>query len=48
MSDTQNELHTRIEDYQKVWNTHQASAVAAFFTEDADMIIGNGPRIVGR
>lgn len=34
--------------YEKSWNTHEASAVAAFFSEDADFIVGNGPRIVGR
>jgi uncharacterized protein (TIGR02246 family) len=48
MNDTINEIHARVDAYVKAWNTHQASAVAAFFTKDADMIIGNGPRIVGR
>jgi uncharacterized protein (TIGR02246 family) len=37
-----------IDAYEKAWNTHEASAVAAFFSEDADFIAGNGPRIVGR
>ncbi len=37
-----------IDAYEKAWNTHEASAVAAFFSEDADFIVGNGPRIVGR
>jgi uncharacterized protein (TIGR02246 family) len=37
-----------IDAYEKTWNTHEASAVAAFFSEDADFIAGNGPRIVGR
>lgn len=42
------ELPSRVKAYEHVWNTHQAGAVAAFFTEDADMIFGNGPKIVGR
>lgn len=37
-----------LEEYQRVWNTHDAAAVGEFFTEDADMIIGNGPIIRGR
>ncbi|MEJ2152576.1 MAG: SgcJ/EcaC family oxidoreductase [Gemmatimonadota bacterium] len=37
-----------VEAYEKAWNTHEAFAVAAFFSEDADFIVGNGPRIVGR
>jgi uncharacterized protein (TIGR02246 family) len=37
-----------VDAYEKTWNTHEASAVAAFFSEDADFIVGNGPRIVGR
>lgn len=48
MKDTIREIHARVDAYQSAWNTHKASAVAAFFTQDADMIIGNGPRIVGR
>ena len=37
-----------VKKYEDAFNTHKASAVAAFFSEDADMILGNGPRIVGR
>jgi uncharacterized protein (TIGR02246 family) len=37
-----------IDAYEKTWNTHDASAVASFFSEDADFIAGNGPWIVGR
>ncbi|MEJ2757762.1 MAG: SgcJ/EcaC family oxidoreductase [Anaerolineales bacterium] len=48
MNEPIRELNDRVEAYQQAWNTHQASAVAAFFTPDADMIIGNGPRFVGR
>ena len=34
--------------YERAWNSHDASAVAAFYASDADMIMGNGPRIAGR
>lgn len=37
-----------VDAYEETWNTHEASAVAGFFSEDADFIVGNGPRIVGR
>jgi uncharacterized protein (TIGR02246 family) len=47
-NDAFSELHARVEAYERAWNTHQASAVATFFTQDADMIFGNGPRIAGR
>jgi uncharacterized protein (TIGR02246 family) len=46
--DVSSDLRVRVEAYEQMWNTHRASAVAAFFTEDADMIFGNGPRITGR
>jgi hypothetical protein len=46
--DAPSELRSRAKAYEHDWNTHRGSAVAAFFTEDADMILGNGPRIVGR
>jgi len=42
------EVRARVQAYAEVWNAHKAASVAAFFTEDADMIMGNGPRIVGR
>lgn len=42
------DLPSRVKAYEQVWNTHQAVAIAAFFTEDADMIFGNGLKIVGR
>ena len=38
----------RIDAYRAAWNTHDASAVAAFFTEDADFVMGNQPAAVGR
>ena len=37
-----------VEKYQKAWDTHDQSAVAAFFTEDADFIMGNQPLLNGR
>lgn len=41
-------LRARVESYRKVWDTHDASAVAAFFTEDADFVMGNQPLKRGR
>lgn len=41
-------LRARVEAYQTEWNTHDAAAVAAFFTDDADMIMGNLPIARGR
>jgi uncharacterized protein (TIGR02246 family) len=48
MNEEHSELRARVRAYERVWNTHEAAAVAGFFTEDADMIIGNGPRVAGR
>lgn len=48
VTDSFSELQARVAAYEKAWNTREASAIAAFFTEDADMIFGNGPRLVGR
>jgi uncharacterized protein (TIGR02246 family) len=41
-------LRNTVEAYERVWSTHDASAVAMFFSEDADMLIGNGPMVRGR
>lgn len=41
-------LHERVEAYQSAWNTHDPAAVAAFFSEDADMAFGNLPASRGR
>jgi uncharacterized protein (TIGR02246 family) len=38
----------RIEAYRTAWNTHDASVLAAFFTNDADLVMGNLPAAVGR
>lgn len=46
--ETTAQVRSWVERYEDAWNTHKATAVGAFFSEDADMIIGNGPRIVGR
>lgn len=41
-------LRDFVSSYERVWNTHDADAVATFFAEDADMIIGAGSRVEGR
>lgn len=41
-------LRARIDAYRTVWNRHDASAVAAFFSENADLMMGNQPEAVGR
>jgi uncharacterized protein (TIGR02246 family) len=42
------QIRAWVQTYEKAWNTHDAAAVAAFFSEDADLIMGNAPRVVGR
>jgi len=37
-----------VEAYRTTWNGHDPSDLAAFFTEDADMIMGTDPISVGR
>ena len=41
-------IRARVEAYRGTWNTHDASALAAFFTEDADFVMGNLPSVRGR
>ncbi len=41
-------VRPQVDAYERAWNSHDAGAVAAFFTHDADMVMGNGPRIEGR
>lgn len=41
-------LRARVEAYETLWNAHDPAAVAAFFTDDADMIMGNLPIVRGR
>ncbi len=37
-----------INEYEETWRSHDAKRLADFFAEDADMIFGIQPRIVGR
>jgi len=37
-----------VEAYRTTWNGHDASDLAAFFTQDADMIMGSDPIALGR
>lgn len=42
------ELGERVDQYIDAWDTHDAAALAEFFTADADMIMGTGPIADGR
>jgi uncharacterized protein (TIGR02246 family) len=42
------DVRAQVRAYERAWNSHDASRVAAFYTHDADMVMGNGPRISGR
>lgn len=42
------EFDSFLEAYTATWNTHDGDALAALFTADADLIMGNLPRIDGR
>ena len=41
-------LRQRVEAHQSAWNTHDPTALAAFFSEDADLVLGNLPAVRGR
>jgi len=41
-------VRAQVVKYQSVWNTHDPTALAAFFTEDADLVMGNLPLNRGR
>lgn len=41
------EFDSFLEAYTAAWNTHIGDALAALFTADADLIMGNLPRIAG-
>jgi ketosteroid isomerase-like protein len=41
-------LHEYVERYQHAMSTHDPTAVAAFFSEDADRVPGNLPALHGR
>jgi uncharacterized protein (TIGR02246 family) len=40
-------LRNRVQAFQTAWNAHDGAAVAAFFTDDADQIMGDGPTTRG-
>jgi len=42
------ELQEFIKRYEESWQSHDAERLGAFFAEDADMVVGIQPRIVGR
>lgn len=42
------ELGARVDQYIAAWDTHDAAALAQFFTADADMIMGTGSIATGR
>ena len=42
------EFGSFLQAYTAIWNTHDGNALAALFTREADLIMGNLPRIVGR
>ncbi len=48
MEDPREELLSLLNAYEEAWNTHEAGSVAAFFSRDADMVMGNHPRATGR
>lgn len=37
-----------VEEYEAIWQSHDAERLADFFSEDSDMIVGIQPRISGR
>ncbi|MGD8330521.1 MAG: SgcJ/EcaC family oxidoreductase, partial [Acidobacteriota bacterium] len=41
-------IRARIDAYLSGWNAHDAAGLAAFFTEDADSVMGNQPAAHGR
>jgi len=42
------EFESFLVSYAATWNSHDADALAAVFTSDADLIMGSLPRIAGR
>jgi len=41
-------LRTIVQSFQTAWNAHDAGAVVAFYTDDADQVMNDGPTTVGR
>ena len=48
MEDPGEDLQSLLKAYEAAWNTHEASSVAAFFSREADMVMGNLPTANGR
>ena len=46
-ADVSSALRNRVEAFQAAWNSHDAAGVAAFFTDDADQIMGDGATTSG-
>ncbi|HKJ18747.1 MAG TPA: nuclear transport factor 2 family protein [Xanthomonadales bacterium] len=46
--ESESEFDSLLYAYTATWNKHDGDALAAFFTNNADLIIGNLPRIDGR
>jgi uncharacterized protein (TIGR02246 family) len=42
------EFDSFLETYTAIWNTHDGDTLATLFTADADIIMGNLPRVAGR
>jgi uncharacterized protein (TIGR02246 family) len=42
------EFNSLLEAYTTTWNIHDGEAVAAYYTSDADLIMGSLPLITGR
>lgn len=42
------DVRARVRAYEHAWNSHDARKVAAFYSQDADMVMGNGPWVIGR
>lgn len=41
-------LREFVRAYERVWNDHDGEALGAFFSEDADLVMGAGPRMQGQ
>ncbi len=41
-------LQEYVEAYDKAWDTHNPTALAAFFSEDSDMVFGSAPGVHGQ
>ena len=42
------ELQTFVKQYEEAWQSHDGERLGGYFADDADMIAGIQPRIVGR